>query len=109
MNLLAYTTPIEDGMRVRHDAQARFTVKSSRTTLEDRLIEIELIGGAITVASFTYNRLAGAGVSWWNPATGRPITRPKVTVRLRPEDVLTGDELCSCPVCSVDTEGDTCS
>lgn len=106
MNLLAFTTPIEDGMRVRHDAQARLTIRTSRTTLEDRLIEIELLGGAITVAAIIYNKLAGIGVSWWNPVTGRPISRPKVTVRLRPEDVLTGDELCSCPVCSVTTEED---
>ncbi len=100
MSLRTFTVPITDRVRVRHDAKARFTVTAGRTVLEDRLVEIGSIGGAMTVAGFTYNRLTmSGGVSWWNPATGESISRPKVQVRLRPEDVLTGDRLCDCPVC----------
>lgn len=95
-----YTQPIEDGMRVRHDAQARFTVKAGRTVLEDGLTPIETIGGAMTRASVMYNqRSMRGGVAWWNPATGESVSRPKVTIRVRPEDVLTGDALCDCPKC----------
>ncbi len=96
-----YTEPLVDGMRVRHDAQARFTVTSGRVVLQDDLVKVESVGGAITLASFTYNRASySGGVDWWNPATGKPISRPKIKVRLRPSDVLTGDQLCTCPVCS---------
>jgi hypothetical protein len=95
-----YTVPIEDGMRVRHDAKARFTVTAGREVLEDDLTPIETIGGAMTRVSVTYNALTmSGGVSWWNPATGKPISRPKVQIRVRPEDVLTGDALCPCPSC----------
>lgn len=100
MNLRAFTVPVDDDMRVRHDAEARFTVTAGRQVLEDRLIEVTAIGGAMTVAGITYNRLSvSGGVAWWNPATGKPIARPKVNVRVRPEDVLTGDSLCTCANC----------
>ena len=95
-----HTVPFEDGMRVRHDARARFTVTAGRTVLQDDLIDVESIGGAITLAGFTYNRLTmSGGVSWWNPATGKPVSRPKIKVRFRPDDVLTGEQLCPCPSC----------
>ena len=87
-----YNTPVHDRMIVKHGAQARITVTSGRTVLEDRLTSAQSIGGAITLAGFTYNRLSmSGGVSWWNPATGRSIKRPKVQVRVRPEDVLSQD------------------
>jgi hypothetical protein len=96
-----YTEPLVDGMRVRHDAQARFTVKAGRQVLEDSLTPIETIGGAMTRASFMYNARSMSGaVSWWNPATGKPISRPKVSIRVRPEDVLRDDALCTCSACS---------
>lgn len=101
MSLREYSTPIEDGMRVRHDAEARFTVSADRTVLEDGLTPVESIGGAMTRASFMYNaRSMSGGVSWWDPKTGRPIGRPKVKIRVRPEDVLTGDQLCPCACCA---------
>lgn len=100
MSLHAFTMPVEDKMRFRHDAQARITVKAGKQMLEDRLTSIETIGGAIAVAGITYNRLSmSGGVSWWNPATGQPITRPKIQIRVRSEDVLTGDQLCTCSNC----------
>jgi hypothetical protein len=96
-----YTEPITDGMRVRHDAQARFTVKAGKTVLEDGLTPIESIGGAMTRAGIQYNaRAMSGGVAWWNPATGQPVSRPKVKIRLRPQDVLTGEQLCPCPKCT---------
>jgi len=95
-----FTVHIEDGMRVRHDAQARFTITAGRRVLEDRLMAVESIGGAITVAGITYNRLSmSGGVSWWDPATGQSISKPKYSVRVRPQDVLTGEQLCSCRNC----------
>ena len=95
-----YSQYIEDGMRVRHDAQARFTVKAGREVLEDGLTPISSIGGAMTRASVMYNaRPYSGGASWWNPSTGKPVERPKVQIRVRPEDVLTGDTLCPCPDC----------
>lgn len=95
-----FTMPIKDGLRVTHDARARFTVTAGRTVLEDRLIPIEAIGSAMTVAGVFYNRLCmSGGVSWWDPATGKSISRPKVKIRVRPQDVLTGDQLCACPAC----------
>lgn len=97
----AYTVSLTDGMRVKHDAKARFTVKASRSILEDHLIDVESIGGAMTVAAITYNRLSvSGGVAWWNPSTGRPIRKPKVQVRFRPVDVLTGEQLCDCRNCT---------
>lgn len=96
----AFTMPVEDGMRFRHDAELRFTVTAGREVLEDRLTPAETIGGAMTVAAITYNaRSVSGGVSWWNPATGKPISRPKVQIRTRPEDVLTGETLCDCTRC----------
>ena len=74
--------------------------QDGRRVLEDRLTSAETIGGAITVATFTYNAASySGGVSWWDPGTGKPIDRPSYTVRVRPEDVLTGDQLCPCPSC----------
>jgi hypothetical protein len=96
----AYTVPLEDGMRVKHDAKARFTVRASRAVLEDHLVDVRYLGGAITLAGITYNRLSySGGVSWWNPSTGRPIAKPKVQVRFRPVDVLTGEQECDCSSC----------
>lgn len=96
-----HTIPFKDGMRVRHDAEARFTVTAGRKVLEDHLVKVEAIGGAITLAGFTYNRLTmSGGVSWWDPSTGQSISRPKIKVRFRPNDVLTGDQLCMCSVCA---------
>ena len=101
MSLQKYTQPVEGVMRFRHDAQARFTVKAGRKVLEDRLTSVATIGGALATAGIIYNRLAmSGGVSWWDPSTGESISRPKVQVRVRPEDVLAGDELCTCPSCS---------
>lgn len=101
MSLDTFTIPVEDGMRVRHGAEARFTVSAGKKVLEDRLVSVESIGGAITVAGITYNSLSmSGGVSWWDPATGNPITRPKISLRLRPEDVLSDDHLCDCKNCS---------
>lgn len=101
MSLRAYTAPVESGVRIRHDAKIRLTVTTGRKVLEDRLVLAEAIGGAIAVVGYTYNRLSySGGVSWWNPATGQPISRPQYKVRVRPSDVLTGDDLCTCPVCS---------
>lgn len=96
-----YTVTLTNGMRVRHDAEARFTVSSGRDVLQDDLIPAEGIGGAMTLAGFTYNRLSySGGVHWWNPTTGATLSkRPKVRVRFRPEDVLTGEQECGCPRC----------
>lgn len=99
--LAGYTVPVENRMRLRHDAQVRFTVTSSRTTLEDHLISVEGVSGAVTVAGVTYNRAAySGGVSWWNPETGKPIARPKIRMRVREQDVLSGEQECECPRCS---------
>jgi hypothetical protein len=95
-----YTEPLENGMRVKHDAQARITVRAGKEVLQDELIGVESVGGAMTVASITYNALSvSGGVSWWNPATGKPVSRPKISIRLRPEDILTGDMECNCDNC----------
>ena len=95
-----YTKHVTNGMRVRHDAKARFAVKSGNTILEDRLVDAETLGGAVTVASIMYNRSSmSGGTSWWNPETGQPIARPKFQAFFRPEDILKGDELCTCPKC----------
>jgi hypothetical protein len=95
------TRTIENGMRFRHDTQARFTVTSGKTVLEDGLTSIDTLGGAMTRASIIYNRLSySGGVSWWNPATGKELPRaPKVRMRVRPQDVLTGDQECGCDKC----------
>lgn len=104
MRLQAFTTPIKDGMRVRHDAQARFTVKAVNKVLEDGLTPVTTIGGAITRASIMYNALTmSGGVSWWNPATGEPIRRPKVQIRVRPEDIIADGTLCPCDTCKEDS------
>jgi hypothetical protein len=88
MSLSEYTVPIEDGMIVKQGTQARFTVKSGRTVLEDGLTDVRYVGGAITRAGIMYNRLSySGGVSWWNPTTGKSIKRPKVEVRVRPQDI----------------------
>jgi hypothetical protein len=101
MSLTDYSVHIESGMRVRHDAQARFTVKSGRNVLEDRLTSITTLGGAVTQASIVYNaRCYSGGVAWWNPATGKPLPgAPTVQMRVRPQDVLTGTQECGCPKC----------
>lgn len=97
---MTHTIPVEDGMRVRHDAHARFVVKTGQRVLEDRLVPAELVGGAFTTASFMYNRLSmSGGTSWWDPSTGMPITRPKITVTFRPEDVLAEGQECGCAAC----------
>jgi len=56
-----YNVPIEDGMFVKHGTQARFTVKSGKTVLEDRLVDVEILGGAYTTAGIVYNRLSMSG------------------------------------------------
>jgi hypothetical protein len=101
MSLQGFTLPIMDGIRVKHGAEARITVTAGKKVLEDRLTSVESVGGALTVAAITYNRLSySGGVSWWNPATGEALSSsPKVNVRVRPEDVLTGEQLCDCPIC----------
>jgi hypothetical protein len=64
------------------------------------LINAESIAGAFTVASVTYNRASfSGGVDWWNPVNGYPIDRPKIMVRFRPQDILTGDQECDCEKC----------
>jgi len=84
-----YTIPIENGMIVKHGSKLRFTIKSGNTILEDDLTDAKSIGGAMTRASFMYNANSySGGVSWWNPSTGMPITRPKVTIRARKEDIV---------------------
>lgn len=86
---------------MRHDAQARLTITSGRRVLEDRLVEADAIGGAITVASIIYNRLSySGGVDWCDPSTGASIARPKFKIRFRPTDVLSGEMLCSCRRCA---------
>jgi len=96
-----YTLFVENGLRVKHSARLRLTIKSGQKVLEDRLVPAETIGGAITVAGYMYNGLSmSGGVSWRNPATGDSIKRPKYSIRCRPEDVLTEDMLCTCPTCS---------
>lgn len=101
MLLANYTVPITNGMRVRHDAQARFTVTSGKAVLEDRLTSVEALGGAVAVAGIVYNRLSySGGVSWWNPTTGDAISRPKIRMRARSQDVLHGDEECGCARCA---------
>ena len=83
-----YNVPIKNGMIVKHGSKARFTVKSGKTVLQDDLMDVELLGGALTVASITYNRLSmSGGVSWWNPTTGLPIGRPKITMKVRRRDI----------------------
>jgi hypothetical protein len=95
-----FTLHAENGMRVRHDAQARFTVTAGRQILEDDLMPVQTIGGAVTRASIMYNQSSmSGGVSWWNPVNGKPISRPKFQIRVRPEDILTGDTLCDCSKC----------
>jgi len=96
-----FTVSVENGMFVKCDAQVRFTVKSGRGTLEDGLTPAATLNGAMTVASFTYNRLSySGGVDWWNPSTGKPLAQaPKVTMRVRPEDVLTDGQECGCCKC----------
>jgi hypothetical protein len=102
MKLSEYTVPLtsEQNIQVKHDAQARFIVKSGRRTLEDRLTPASSIGGAITVASFMYNGLSmSGGVSWQHPETGKPLDRPSVRILLRPQDVLVGGAECDCHEC----------
>ena len=101
MNRKDYTTSVENGMRVKHDAKARVTVKTGNKILEDDFHDAESLGGAFTVISFKYNRASmSGGVDWWNPSNGYPINRPKIHVRFRPEDILTGDQECDCPACT---------
>lgn len=96
----AYSVFIKNGMRVKHNAKARVTVKSGNQVLEDELTDISIVGGAITRISIMYNRLSmSGGVSWWNPATGMAITRPKISIRTRQEDILTDDQECDCKAC----------
>lgn len=99
--LSGYTVAIEKNMRVRHDTQARFTVKSGRRVLEDRLTPVDTLGGAMTLAGFTYNRLTmSGGVDWWDPKTGKSLGgAPQVQMRVRRQDVLTGDQECGCDWC----------
>ena len=99
MGLSEYTIPLDaEGLTVKCDAQARFTIKSGRRTLEDRLTLASSVGGAITVASIIYNGLSmSGGTSWRDPASGKPIDRPRVTIRLRPQDVLGDGKECDCP------------
>ncbi len=99
MKLTDYTVRLDgEGLRVKCDAQARFTVKSGRKTLEDRLTSNQTLGGAYTVACIMYNGLSmSGGASWQHPSDGRPIKRPHVLIRFRPQDVLHGAEECDCP------------
>jgi hypothetical protein len=83
-----YNVPITNGMIVKHGSKARFTVKTGRTILEDRLVDVEILGGAFTTACIVYNRLSmSGGVDWWNPATGHSIERPKITMKVRKQDI----------------------
>lgn len=101
MSLRTYTVPVRESVRLRHGTQVRLTVTTGRKVLDDYLVEVEHVGGAITLAGYMFNRLSySGGVDWWNPKTGESITRPQYKVRVRPEDVLTGDQLCTCPSCS---------
>lgn len=95
-----YTVQADDGIRVRHDAKARVTVRAGRRILEDSLTPVDLIGASITLAGFTYNRLTmSGGVDWWDPSTGKSIPRPNVEIRFHPGDVLTGRKECGCSRC----------
>jgi hypothetical protein len=83
-----YNVPIKNGMIVKPGSKARFTVKTGKTILEDRLVDVEILGGALTTASIVYNRLSmSGGVEWWNPTTGLPIERPKITMKVRKQDI----------------------
>jgi hypothetical protein len=98
--LSEYTEFVTNGMHVRHDAEARFIVKSGRRTLEDRTIPVRIIGGAFTTAGIMYNAAAmSGGVRWADPTTGLPMERPKISVKVRPQDILTDGQECDCKEC----------
>lgn len=99
-NKKEYTTFMQDKMRVKHDTLARFTVKTGNIVLEDDLTPVEVVGGALVRAGVMYNALSqSGGVHWYNPATGHSIKRPKISIKLRPQDILTGDQECNCERC----------
>jgi hypothetical protein len=85
-----YDTLVKNGMIVKYSSKLRVTVKSGNRVLQDDLCEAEHVGGALTVISFTYNRLSySGGVHWWHPITGESIARPKVSIRARKQDIVT--------------------
>lgn len=95
-----HSVALEDGMRVKHNTKARIVAKSGNRVLEDSLTDVESIGGALTRMGIVYNRLCmSGGVSWWEPATGRSIARPKISILLRPQDILVDSEECDCQAC----------
>lgn len=95
-----YTIPIYDGIRLKHGSKVRVTVKSRKTVLQDDLHDADSASGAVTLACIVYNRAAmSGGVDWWNPATGRPIARPKLSIKARKTDILKDGEFCDCAGC----------
>lgn len=92
---------VTDKMRLKHGTKVRFRLTSGAAVLEDDVIDVELLGGHLTLMGFMYNTLTmSGGVAWGLPSTGRPIDRPTWTASLvDPTDELTGDQLCDCAPC----------
>lgn len=95
---------ITDKMRVKHGTKVRFRLTSGGAVLDDTVMDVELLGGHLTLMGFMYNGLTmSGGVHWCLPSTGRPIDRPKWSAELvDPSDELTGDQLCECKTCVPD-------
>lgn len=94
-------------MNVRHDAEVLLTLTGerydgTRFTVEERVVPVATLDGAITVMGIIYNRLAvSGGVEWWNPRDGQRFHRPQYTYVLTDPDtqVLVDGALCTCDDC----------
>ncbi len=89
----------------KHGTMIRFTIRSGDEVLEERDMPLENLGGALTVAGFTYNALTmSGGVAWRHPRTGYPI-KPKWSWELvDPTDELFDGAFCDCADCSLLSE-----
>jgi hypothetical protein len=85
----------------KHGTMVKFTLTSGGDILEESVIPIDSLGGAVTRCGVMYNRLAvSGGVSWRNPGTGQPIQKPKWTWELvDPSDELFDGAFCDCADC----------
>lgn len=95
-----------DNVNVRHDASVTLTLSAGRPdarfVVEESVIPITSLNGAITRMSVMYNALGvSGGTAWFHPGTGERLVRPQYTYELTDPDVqiLKPGELCTCTEC----------
>lgn len=93
---------ITGNVNLRHDAviTVTFSERGTKRVLDVSEVPAENVGGHLTVASITYNRLSvSGGTAWWDPRTGEPLNGIQYVLDVEDRFVLSPGQLCACDRC----------